>query len=270
MKWYTSDQAAASSGAEKGVVDLRRITSVARFESGNKGVFSFIVACEDRNLLLRASSDSDMDKWLRALQTQADRARGGSGMGIITGLFPSMSGSSALRRRGGGKGSKTPTNLQSELDRIGQRLASLESEIILNTDDIETHLRHEESEGNIVDRSLLNVKEEEEGKQNVFQDKEVSPARLRVLQGLQKTGPRTFMAPRKSDPRTQPNPLADLLDFHDSDFSESNDVSCSSEENSPVKPFLVRAVPSYEQRGTVKGVTTGSSGLQSAWTDDGK
>jgi hypothetical protein len=65
LKWY----ATASSEKPSGMVDLRFITSVASFET--QGVFSFVLSYPDRNLLLRATTLPEMNKWIRALQFQA-------------------------------------------------------------------------------------------------------------------------------------------------------------------------------------------------------
>eukprot|EP01041_Mallomonas_annulata_P011044 gene11044-23087_t len=79
LRWYSSSTTEKLSGE----IELASVTGVSRFEAGGKGVYSFIVYCPDRNLLLRASSAAEMKTWVRALQMQANLATGGNGMGIL-------------------------------------------------------------------------------------------------------------------------------------------------------------------------------------------
>lgn len=151
-----------------------------------------------------------MDKWIRALQTQADRARGGSGMGVITGLFPSMT---APGRRG--KPKPLPT-LEKELDRIVQRLNFLENEIILNTDDI--HVRDKAPSLSAAETSA----DEPRG---------VAPPQRAHSLPLQ-----SKFVPRRSEP-----PLAALLDFDSEDDPDSNNFS--SNESSPAVVRHIAPLP---------------------------
>lgn len=79
LRWYN----AANSENCSGEIELKDITRVSPFEAGGKGVFSFTVYYPDRNLLLRASSVSEMKMWVRAIELQADLARGGNGMMML-------------------------------------------------------------------------------------------------------------------------------------------------------------------------------------------
>lgn len=79
LRWYTSP----SSDEQCGEIELESVTGVNRFESSGNGVNSFVISCPDRNLLLRASSPAEMKMWMRALQMQANLAKGGNGMGIL-------------------------------------------------------------------------------------------------------------------------------------------------------------------------------------------
>lgn len=61
-------------------------------------VVSFVIRNPDRNLLLRAATANERDMWIRAVASQADRARGGKGTSIIfdprlTHIANGMSGS---------------------------------------------------------------------------------------------------------------------------------------------------------------------------------
>jgi PH domain len=124
LKWY----AAASSDHSSGMVDLRFITNVAAFEA--QGVYSFILSYPDRNILLRAANSSDMDKWIRALQFQADVARGGCGMTIVT-----ASNTSGSNPQGKGRALKEkyrPPTLEANLEATMVRLQILESSVMKN------------------------------------------------------------------------------------------------------------------------------------------
>lgn len=79
LRWYQT----ANSESCSEEIELKNITGVSPFEAGGKGVFSFTVYYPDRNLLLRASSVSEMKMWVRAIELQADLARGGNGMWML-------------------------------------------------------------------------------------------------------------------------------------------------------------------------------------------
>lgn len=122
LKWY----AVASSDHSSGMVDLRFITNVSAFEA--QGVYSFILSYPDRNILLRAANSSDMDKWIRALQFQADVARGGCGMTIVT-----ASNTSGSNPQGKGRAFKEkyrPPTLEANLEATMVRLQILESSVM--------------------------------------------------------------------------------------------------------------------------------------------
>jgi hypothetical protein len=237
LKWYDSE----SSTAEKGSVDLRTITGVSRFEPGNKGVSSFIVCCPERNLLLRASSAAEMEKWIRAIQTQADRARGGSGMGVITGLFPSM----GQRRRGQHKPLST---LEKELDRIVQRLNFLENEIILNAEDVlvveDARIPPRCSDSDEVEDEIAVVPPSK-----ILQ----SPVRGFV--------PKRLAAPQPQAPR---NALAELVDVDDGDYYRAYDCSDSEVSSPEASPAFVRQIPSRDA-----AVCPPPAVMSNAWTHEG-
>ena len=118
LKWY----AVASSDHSSGMVDLRFITNVSVFQA--QGVFSFILSYPDRNILLRASNLSDMNKWIRALQFQADVARGGCGMTIVT--ANNTSGSNPQGKGRAVKEKYRPPTLEANLEAAMVRLQILE------------------------------------------------------------------------------------------------------------------------------------------------
>ena len=123
LKWYPTPSAEKASG----MVDLRFITSITKFES-SLGVFSFILSYPDRNLLLRAQSLSDMNKWMRALQFQADIVRGGDGTGIVSDV-----NSSCSNPQGKGRGLKDkyrPATLEANLEATMAKLQVLENQVM--------------------------------------------------------------------------------------------------------------------------------------------
>lgn len=122
LRWYT----VASSEESSGMVDLRFITNVSAFEAS--GVFSFILSYPDRNLLLRASNLSDMNKWIRALQFQADIVRGGCGMTIVT--DSNTSGSSPQGKGRAVKEKYRPPTLEANLEAAMVRLQILENRVL--------------------------------------------------------------------------------------------------------------------------------------------
>lgn len=125
LKWY----AVASSDHSSGMVDLRFITNVSVFQA--QGVFSFILSYPDRNILLRASNLSDMNKWIRALQFQADVARGGCGMTIVT--ANNTSGSNPQGKGRAVKEKYRPPTLEANLEAAMVRLQILESDVLKQT-----------------------------------------------------------------------------------------------------------------------------------------
>lgn len=90
-------------------------------------MFSFILSYPDRNLLLRAINLSDMTKWIRALEYQADIVRGGCGTSVIT-----DSNTSCCSPQGKGRSVKEkykPPTLEANLEATMLRLETLEKDI---------------------------------------------------------------------------------------------------------------------------------------------
>lgn len=122
LKWYATPAAEKASG----IVDLRFVTELAPFESAG-GVFSFVLSYPDRNLLLRASTQGEMEKWMRALRYQSDIVRGGDGTGILN-----DSNSFCSSPQGKGRAIKDkyrPATLEATLEATMARLEILESEV---------------------------------------------------------------------------------------------------------------------------------------------
>ena len=94
MRWYKSKQTLQPSGE----VQLATMT-LDRFDSSLPQAshaasapiaqlaqsFSFTIGTPTRSLLLRAESQVEMEKWIRVLSINADRARGGDGHGRLPG-----------------------------------------------------------------------------------------------------------------------------------------------------------------------------------------
>jgi len=64
-----------------GVIPLLTITKLKLFEKGDQGTHSFVLACDERSMLLRGDTATEVDKWVRGLQLQMDLLRGGSAQG---------------------------------------------------------------------------------------------------------------------------------------------------------------------------------------------
>jgi hypothetical protein len=120
----------ANSEECSGTIDLSTLESVQRVDSVVQGAFSFCMTSPDRKYVLRATSNAEVSKWVRALRSQADLARGGNGMGII---FDSNTPDNSRtvagkgKRTGGNSGGKS---LESELDNTLERLRQLEKGVL--------------------------------------------------------------------------------------------------------------------------------------------
>ncbi|CAE7547150.1 unnamed protein product [Symbiodinium microadriaticum] len=80
---------------------------------------SFIIYCEERNLFLRADSLKNMEKWSRAIEMQADYARGGDGTSMLSNPNQATEPKKRIRQN---------HSLLSELDRATKALEFLEKE----------------------------------------------------------------------------------------------------------------------------------------------
>ena len=119
FRWYTNPTDEEPSGS----LDLKKVSYITRFEM--QGAYSFIVGYPDRNLMLRTDSQVDLDKWIRALNMQADVARGGNGMNVITGS-PSIPTSPEGKNKANNGKQRRSFTLEAELDRSMRQLQDLE------------------------------------------------------------------------------------------------------------------------------------------------
>ena len=70
IKWYDQPNSAKLSG----LLDLASAEEIKAIDSGT-GAFKFVIIFQDRKLVLGATDDDDRNKWISALQYQADLAK---------------------------------------------------------------------------------------------------------------------------------------------------------------------------------------------------
>ncbi|KAF0694580.1 Aste57867_14568 [Aphanomyces stellatus] len=68
LKYY---QSKTSTEASKSI-DLLSIESIRPFDSGDHGLFSFVLKTSERSYFLRAESEGDLKRWVRGLREQQD------------------------------------------------------------------------------------------------------------------------------------------------------------------------------------------------------
>jgi hypothetical protein len=128
LRWYRQDTDISPSG----FVDLRHVRSITKVDIN--GAFTFCVTSEDRNLIMRASSVAEMNGWIRALHMQADIARGGSGMTVVSDFNEIPLSQAAInQKKARGRGSLT---LEQQLDLNLKKLTELEQELFTPTDHV--------------------------------------------------------------------------------------------------------------------------------------
>jgi hypothetical protein len=127
MKWYRHEQDLCSSG----MVDLKYIRSIHKLENSAYGNYTFLINCEERNLILRCTTSNEMNQWVRALHIQADIARGGTGMNVVSDFNQMPLNYSQLKSRRQGK-LRSSMSLEQELDFHLKKLNELEQEILSN------------------------------------------------------------------------------------------------------------------------------------------
>ncbi|EQC39692.1 hypothetical protein SDRG_03120 [Saprolegnia diclina VS20] len=77
-RWFALDGAelkyfgAKDSMIPSKVIDLLSIESVRPFDTGDHGVYSFVLKTPSRSYFLRADSEGDMKRWVRCLREQQD------------------------------------------------------------------------------------------------------------------------------------------------------------------------------------------------------
>lgn len=67
LKWYKSSTSSLASN----FINILEIEKVSNFEHVN-GIYSFIIVHPTRNLMLRASSAGELNKWIQSIQSQID------------------------------------------------------------------------------------------------------------------------------------------------------------------------------------------------------
>lgn len=121
FRWYEQPSSEEMSGS----MDLNMLDAIKTVET-TQGAFTFILSHPDRKLLLRATSQNERAKWIRAIQAQADLAKGGSGDGIIGDKkIPTGSPNQFKIKRRSIKG----RSLEQDLDRTMKQLDELEKQL---------------------------------------------------------------------------------------------------------------------------------------------
>jgi hypothetical protein len=120
LKWYRHESDLCASG----MVDLKYVRKITKADT--YGTTTFTIICEERTLVLKCANAGEMNNWIRALHKQADIARGGSGMTVVSDFnqFPLNSSSIKYSRKHGK--SKTSLTLEEELDLTLKKLTELE------------------------------------------------------------------------------------------------------------------------------------------------
>lgn len=123
LKWYRHETDLCSAG----MVNLKYVKNIHK--SDNLGPFTFTIICDDRTLVLKCLNQTEMNSWIRALHKQADIARGGSGMTVVSDFnkIP-VDASSVKSPKKQGK-SKNSLSLEEELDLTLKKLDELEHKV---------------------------------------------------------------------------------------------------------------------------------------------
>jgi hypothetical protein len=134
LKWYRQESDLNSSG----MVDLKYTRNITKLDCG--GLCTFVVICQDRNIILRANALLEMNNWIRALHIQADIARGGSGMCIVSDFneLPLRSKGMVKSRKNANNKLRSSLSLEQELDLNLTRLNALEQELLLKAQEVAT------------------------------------------------------------------------------------------------------------------------------------
>lgn len=114
FRWYKSS---SDNTQFSGSIDLKSITGIRQFNAVQAGglQYCFTINGPTRQMILKANSQGEVDKWIRALLFQADLVRGGNGSGSIFGGNQKVS----LRR--------TSVTLEDQLDHTIQKLTEIET-----------------------------------------------------------------------------------------------------------------------------------------------
>jgi hypothetical protein len=124
LRYYDS----AHSEHASGYVDLATVELIRSMES-SIGTYVFIVNHPDRKLVLRAVSAAERSKWVRALNQQADLARGGCGMGFVCEQRRLDYEAMDVTPTSSAKKSRKGMSLEDELEDALSKLEELEMEV---------------------------------------------------------------------------------------------------------------------------------------------
>lgn len=124
FKWYSNETTDASQCS--GTIPLATVTGVKELRSLVGGAYCFVITCPTRQMVLRATSNGEMEKWIRALLFQADLARGGTGTNIN--LSATQKISSARSHRA--------ISLEEELGQALNKLNKLEKDVKISNSNL--------------------------------------------------------------------------------------------------------------------------------------
>eukprot|EP00600_Ochromonadales_sp_CCMP1393_P005575 CAMPEP_0174965784 /NCGR_PEP_ID=MMETSP0004_2-20121128/6627_1 /TAXON_ID=420556 /ORGANISM="Ochromonas sp., Strain CCMP1393" /LENGTH=595 /DNA_ID=CAMNT_0016214657 /DNA_START=80 /DNA_END=1867 /DNA_ORIENTATION=+ len=127
LRWYRQESDISSSG----MINLRNVRSITKVETS--GCFTFCVSNEDRNLILRASTYTEMSGWVKALHMHADIARGGTGMNVVSDFNEVPLRSQGMLQSKKGNPRRSSLTLTQELEKNLRKLNDLELEISLQS-----------------------------------------------------------------------------------------------------------------------------------------
>ncbi|KAG9401087.1 GRB2-associated binding protein [Aphanomyces cochlioides] len=68
LKYYRNKSSLDASKS----IDLLAIESIRPFDSGDHGLYSFVLKTKERNYFLRTDSEGDLKRWVRGLREQQD------------------------------------------------------------------------------------------------------------------------------------------------------------------------------------------------------
>jgi hypothetical protein len=179
FKWYSSNDSIECSGT----ISLKSVTCVKKYKHSTDGTFTFVITCPTRQMILRASSEAEMEKWMRALVFQADLARGGNGTSILGSVISKSKSKTS-----------SSSSLEDNLAKVMKQLNDLEQSMQISSvtpsssqvvsfydqafaqdddddDDYDDGLRN--SSNNKNDRSIQETKESE--KNNLYREIPITP-----------------------------------------------------------------------------------------------
>lgn len=131
LRWYRHDSDLCAAG----MINLKYVRNIMKLDS--YGQLTFNVSSDERTLVLRCSTLSEMTSWMRALHKQADIARGGTGTTVVSDFNSKPLDSSSIKySRKQGK-SRTSLTLEEEIDLTLQKLTELELTVQLADDEME-------------------------------------------------------------------------------------------------------------------------------------